>query len=215
MGTLPPIETANISMGDTLLLMVLALVVLGPRRLPQLGRQLGKLMYEFRKASNDFKFQMEEELRQAEEADRRKKEEAERQRALAAAPAPAQIAAPAESPVATADAQLTPAAPEPPAEIAADVPDANPAPVIETEPQEAVSTEAEESTAVATTETAMSKPEPRILPPSVGETVPAEKPGALPRQRELFAANDGKSPESAAPEAERSEPAAHHAANHG
>ena len=76
-------------MADTLILMVLALVVFGPRRLPQIGRQIGKLMYEFRKASNDFKFQMEEELRNAEEADRRKKEEAERQRALAASPASA------------------------------------------------------------------------------------------------------------------------------
>ena len=50
-------------MADSLILMVLALVVFGPRRLPQIGRQIGKLMYEFRKASNDFKFQMEEELR--------------------------------------------------------------------------------------------------------------------------------------------------------
>ena len=63
-------------MADSLILMVMALVVFGPRRLPQIGRQIGKLMYEFRKASNDFKFQMEEELRNAEEADRRKKEEA-------------------------------------------------------------------------------------------------------------------------------------------
>jgi TatA/E family protein of Tat protein translocase len=62
-------------MADSLILMVMALVVFGPRRLPQIGRQIGKLMYEFRKASNDFKFQMEEELRNAEEADRRKKEE--------------------------------------------------------------------------------------------------------------------------------------------
>jgi len=31
--------------------MVIALVVFGPRRLPQIGRQIGKLMYEFRKAS--------------------------------------------------------------------------------------------------------------------------------------------------------------------
>lgn len=65
--------------------MVLALVVFGPRRLPLIGRQIGKLMYEFRKASNDFKFQMEEELRASEEADRRKKEEAERQRVAALA----------------------------------------------------------------------------------------------------------------------------------
>ncbi len=76
-------------MADSLILMVLALVVFGPRRLPQIGRQIGKLMYEFRKASNDFKFQMEEELRVAEDADRRKKEEEERLRSMALA-APAQ-----------------------------------------------------------------------------------------------------------------------------
>jgi sec-independent protein translocase protein TatB len=85
MVTPPPIETANLGMADSLILMVLALVVFGPRRLPQIGRQIGKLMYEFRKASNDFKFQMEEELRNAEDADRRKREEAERQRRLALA----------------------------------------------------------------------------------------------------------------------------------
>jgi len=78
-------------MWDTMLLMVLALVVFGPRRLPMIGRQLGKLMYEFRKASNDFKFQMEEELRNAEEADRRRKEEEERKRAIAAAPPQPQL----------------------------------------------------------------------------------------------------------------------------
>ena len=83
MGVPPPIQLANLGMADSLILMVLALVVFGPRRLPQIGRQIGKLMYEFRKASNDFKFQMEEELRLAEEADRRKKEEEERQRAAA------------------------------------------------------------------------------------------------------------------------------------
>ncbi len=49
-------------------------------------------MYEFRKASNDFKFQMEEELRNAEAADRQKKDEEERQRQLAANP-PAQLEA--------------------------------------------------------------------------------------------------------------------------
>ncbi len=79
----PPILLGTISMVDSVILMVMALVVFGPRRLPQIGRQIGKLMYEFRKASNDFKFQMEEELRNSEEADRRKKEE-ETQRSLAA-----------------------------------------------------------------------------------------------------------------------------------
>jgi len=84
MGVPPTIEVANLGMADSLILMVMALVVFGPRRLPQIGRQIGKLMYEFRKASNDFKFQMEEELRNAEAADRQKKDEDERQRQLAA-----------------------------------------------------------------------------------------------------------------------------------
>jgi sec-independent protein translocase protein TatB len=85
----PQIELSTIGWADSLILMVLALVVFGPRRLPMIGKQVGKLMYEFRKASNDFKFQMEEELRLSEEADRRKKEEEERQRSLAAAALPA------------------------------------------------------------------------------------------------------------------------------
>jgi sec-independent protein translocase protein TatB len=106
MGHPQTIQFASLGMADSLILMVLALVVFGPRRLPQIGRQIGKLMYEFRKASNDFKYQMEEELRSAEDADRRKKEE-ERQRALAA-PAPAVV-----------NFQVSEARPEPPAEEAA------------------------------------------------------------------------------------------------
>ncbi len=67
------IQVASIGIPDTLLLMLLALVVFGPRRLPEIGRQIGKLMYEFRKVSNDFKFQMEEELRLSEETARLEK----------------------------------------------------------------------------------------------------------------------------------------------
>src|ERR1039458_4981688 len=96
----PPIELANLGIENSLILMVLALVVFGPRRLPEIGRQIGKLMYEVRKASNDFKFQMEEELRKAEDADRRKKEE-ERVAALAlAAPAVVDTKVPESGPVA-------------------------------------------------------------------------------------------------------------------
>ena len=112
MLTVPTIQVANLGMADSLILMVMALVVFGPRRLPQIGRQIGKLMYEFRKASNDFKFQMEEELRSAEEADRRKKEEEERQRQLAANP-PTQIEATTSATTETPPATSEPA-PEPP-----------------------------------------------------------------------------------------------------
>lgn len=86
-------------MADSLILMVLALVVFGPRRLPQIGKQIGKLMFEFRKASNDFKFQMEEELRLSEDAERRKKEEEKRkQLAQESVSAPPAVVKALESP---------------------------------------------------------------------------------------------------------------------
>jgi sec-independent protein translocase protein TatB len=101
----PTIQVASLGFENSIILMVLALVVFGPRRLPEIGRRIGKIMYEIRKASNDFKFQMEEELRTAEEAERRKKEEerlseqASSEPAVAASPLPqAASATPAESP---------------------------------------------------------------------------------------------------------------------
>jgi sec-independent protein translocase protein TatB len=53
------------SLPDTIFIFVLALVIFGPKKLPEIGRQIGKLVGEFRRASNEFKFQIEEELRQA------------------------------------------------------------------------------------------------------------------------------------------------------
>ena len=60
------------SLPDTIFIFGLALVVFGPKKLPEIGRQLGKLVLEFRRASNEFKMQIEEELRAAEVADRQK-----------------------------------------------------------------------------------------------------------------------------------------------
>ena len=57
-------------MPDVLFILILALVIFGPKKLPEIGRQLGKLVAEFRRASNEFKMQIEEELRSAEQADR-------------------------------------------------------------------------------------------------------------------------------------------------
>ena len=102
-----PVFAASIGIPDTMLLMLLALMIFGPRRLPEIGRQIGKLMYEFRKISNDFKFQMEEELRISEEV--------ERQRQLSAStaeiphmPPPVPVFAAAAMPT---DASLTDAIP--------------------------------------------------------------------------------------------------------
>lgn len=45
-------------MNDTILIFLLALVVVGPRRLPELARRLGKLVAEFKRASNELKNQL-------------------------------------------------------------------------------------------------------------------------------------------------------------
>ena len=136
-------------MVDSVILMIMALVVFGPRRLPQIGRQIGKLMYEFRKASNDFKFQMEEELRQSEETERRRKEE-ERQRELAAQAVSEQ------------------------ASVSADPPPTTPAPE---SPYAGETTYPEQYPAETSSEEL--KPDdsaPRLMPPTVGETVAASRP---------------------------------------
>jgi sec-independent protein translocase protein TatB len=64
------------SLPDTIFILLAALLLFGPKKLPEIARQVGKLMAELRRASNEFKFQMEDELRQADEAERRKKAEA-------------------------------------------------------------------------------------------------------------------------------------------
>ena len=65
------------SLPDTIFIFGLALVIFGPKKLPEIGRQLGKLVLEFRRASNEFKMQIEEELRSAEQADRQQQIAAE------------------------------------------------------------------------------------------------------------------------------------------
>ncbi len=71
-------------LGDSIFILILALVLLGPKKTSELAGQLGKLMSEFRKASNDFKYQFNEEMRVSEQQEQQKKQEAER----AALPAP-------------------------------------------------------------------------------------------------------------------------------
>jgi sec-independent protein translocase protein TatB len=61
------------SFQDSALLIFLALLLFGPKKLPELARQLGKLMSEFRRASNEFRMQMEDELRIADQQEQQKK----------------------------------------------------------------------------------------------------------------------------------------------
>ena len=68
----------NLGMPEMIFIFLLALVIFGPKKLPELGRQLGKALAEFKKASNDFKNQLEVEMMNIELEERSKKQEVER-----------------------------------------------------------------------------------------------------------------------------------------
>ena len=52
-----------IGMPELIVILVIALIIFGPRKLPELGRSLGKSIAEFKRASNDLKHTLEEEIR--------------------------------------------------------------------------------------------------------------------------------------------------------
>jgi TatA/E family protein of Tat protein translocase len=47
---------------ETVFIFLLALIIFGPKKLPEIGRQIGKALNEFRRASNEFKAQIESEI---------------------------------------------------------------------------------------------------------------------------------------------------------
>jgi TatA/E family protein of Tat protein translocase len=53
----------SIGMPELVIIFVLALIIFGPRKLPELGRSLGRSIGEFRRASNELKSTLEEEIR--------------------------------------------------------------------------------------------------------------------------------------------------------
>jgi sec-independent protein translocase protein TatB len=52
----------RMSFSETIFLFFLALIIFGPKKLPEIARQVGKWMAEFRRASNEFKSQIEQEI---------------------------------------------------------------------------------------------------------------------------------------------------------
>jgi len=52
----------GLGMGEVVLILVIALVVFGPRKLPELGKSVGQAMAQFRRASEDFKRTWEQEV---------------------------------------------------------------------------------------------------------------------------------------------------------
>jgi sec-independent protein translocase protein TatA len=53
----------SIGMPELIIIFVIALIIFGPRKLPELGKSLGKSLAEFKKASNELRNTLEEELR--------------------------------------------------------------------------------------------------------------------------------------------------------
>ncbi|HEV2022732.1 MAG TPA: twin-arginine translocase TatA/TatE family subunit [Terriglobales bacterium] len=98
----------NLGFPEMLFLGLLALLLFGPRRLPEIGRQIGKALGEFKRASSEFQTQLEDEVRQLEVQE-------DSQRSIAPPAAPegsiAQTAAPSPasaSPVSTGPASSPP-----------------------------------------------------------------------------------------------------------
>jgi len=52
----------GLGMPEVVLILVIALIVFGPRKLPELGKSLGQAMSQFRKASDEFKRTWEQEV---------------------------------------------------------------------------------------------------------------------------------------------------------
>jgi TatA/E family protein of Tat protein translocase len=76
-------------MPELIIILVIALIIFGPRKLPELGRSLGRSIGEFKKASNELRNTLEEEIRIEEQRDNRAAIRAEQDTAMAAAaPAP-------------------------------------------------------------------------------------------------------------------------------
>lgn len=56
----------SIGVPEMIIIFIVALIVFGPKKLPELGKSLGKGLAEFRRASNELKATIEEEVRSIE-----------------------------------------------------------------------------------------------------------------------------------------------------
>lgn len=62
----------RMSFSETVFLFFLALIIFGPKKLPEIARTVGKYLNEFRRASNEFKAQIEQEIAHLEVEDKKK-----------------------------------------------------------------------------------------------------------------------------------------------
>jgi TatA/E family protein of Tat protein translocase len=83
-----------LSFPHLVVLFVIALIIFGPQKLPELARMLGKATAEFRKMTSDFRFALEDEVREMERQTRIREEEIATAARAAQTPVPMPAAAP-------------------------------------------------------------------------------------------------------------------------
>ena len=89
----------SLGMMELVVILVIALIIFGPRKLPELGKSLGKSIGEFRKASNELKSTLEDEIRVEEQKEQRAKLPEEQKTAVEGAEAHVTPAVEPTSPV--------------------------------------------------------------------------------------------------------------------
>ncbi len=83
----------SIGMPELVIIFVVALIVFGPRKLPELGRSLGKSLSEFKRASNELRSTLEDEIRMDEQREAQAARAKEQAARAAAGPTPVDAAA--------------------------------------------------------------------------------------------------------------------------
>jgi TatA/E family protein of Tat protein translocase len=87
----------SIGMPELIIIFVIALIIFGPRKLPELGRSLGKSLAEFKRASNELRSTLEEEIRLEDQRSALDARKAAAQASTASQPASAATGAPEAS----------------------------------------------------------------------------------------------------------------------
>ena len=95
----------SVGVPELIIIFTIALIIFGPRKLPELGKSLGKSLAEFKRASNELKSTLEEEIRLEEQRTSLEETKAKAAATAAAAAATTEAAPPrVEEPVAARSA---------------------------------------------------------------------------------------------------------------